>query len=205
MNRLARIILQTATTAFLLLAVTIAALWIRSYSSTSHHNIRRNGALWELASKRGQLILDNEPQRAIEKAIHAAEWKRLAVECVRLDGEANQNRLRLKHAGDEERPADDAEMARLKALIQANARARSIAINTPEYKTALVTHSLPHAIPFASALLPGIIGLSLIFRSSRHRRMRIANQLCIRCGYDLRATPEQCPECGAVELVRSKA
>jgi hypothetical protein len=49
------------------------------------------------------------------------------------------------------------------------------------------------------ALLFAILPAICFFRWRRSRR-RFAAHLCQTCGYDLRATPERCPECGGVPI-----
>ena len=41
-------------------------------------------------------------------------------------------------------------------------------------------------------------GRDKLVDTARERRRRRQQGLCVSCGYDLRATPGRCPECGAV-------
>jgi hypothetical protein len=56
------------------------------------------------------------------------------------------------------------------------------------------------SLTLASVALPGFAAMTHLAtrRASSRRR---AKGLCVHCGYDLRASPEQCPECGAVPTV----
>ena len=52
-------------------------------------------------------------------------------------------------------------------------------------------------VPYWAPLLLVGGGGWLVGRRARLKRYRLRRGLCPACGYDLRATPEQCPECGA--------
>jgi hypothetical protein len=52
------------------------------------------------------------------------------------------------------------------------------------------------AIPFWFIVLLTGVAPALWWRDLRRRRSRRVGARCLGCGYDLRATPDHCPECG---------
>ena len=61
--------------------------------------------------------------------------------------------------------------------------------------TSFVDIAVPHWILAALlSILP--IGFGFRLRRVRLARQRLSSGQCIACGYDVRASPHRCPECG---------
>jgi Sec-independent protein secretion pathway component TatC len=53
-------------------------------------------------------------------------------------------------------------------------------------------------VPIGAMLAVFLIVPALWAVNRRRRRRRMTGVMCLKCGYDLRATPERCPECGTI-------
>jgi hypothetical protein len=96
------------------------------------------------------------------------------------------------------------EYARSKAYI-AKPRCNNLASNSVTLYPILcdslwIPYWLPAVFFLILPLLTFVPGLVVRLRLRRRRQ----RGLCLNCGYDLRATPDRCPECGTVPLPSAK-
>jgi hypothetical protein len=64
----------------------------------------------------------------------------------------------------------------------------------------MLRNRLGFKAPMWPIMVPALVeGVVLLIRWDRRRtrRRRVAAGLCVRCSYDLRGTPDRCPECGS--------
>jgi hypothetical protein len=175
MKRTARILRHTATLLCLLLSIATVALWIRSHTDLDDlERFPDPRHYWIVRSAEGRLFLQDT---------HAATpfWSD-APRTRYTTGELT----RLKYAN-------------LPLRYQAAGFGYGYHADlSPLPRTTITAHvyQVPHAFPALLFALPPAFWLRGYFRT-RTRRVRRSANACERCGYDLRATPDRCPECGA--------
>ena len=168
MSRLSRIILNAATVLSLLLCVATLLLWACSYV----HSQVRMGVI------DGQFVVVS-----IESSQYFADemFDRLGSRRVLMGLTKNAGSSRgvfgVRHA---------------QSHVQGNSTSGWTWGTAGGVPYAVIV--IPLAYPAVLLALPPL--LWLLGRLRRRRRAR--SGLCIACGYDCRATPDRCPECGAV-------
>jgi len=178
-RRLLRILLNAATVLSLVLGMAVAVLWMRSYAVIDNlHGVRvRRPAntieqsFFEFISDRGDLVWF--------RRVSGGQAGRLAPEA---SGWGWQRSRRPPGASVDF-------VSRLREF-----RWESWSSGSQWTRVVSVPHWL---LMVAAALLP--VG-RLLLRNRRLGRGKRAGR-CHVCGYDLRATPDRCPECGAVPRI----
>jgi hypothetical protein len=179
-----RLLLNLLTVLSLLLCVAIVGLWAQSYRKPYAHPYDRKGPVYcEVRSERGKFISVTvkgpRPQRQA--------WSWLLV-------------------GDPPRPRGTFYPAAGEVYGFGPLVIRT-GMGSMSYGATLagpdVASGLPYRFVAIAYWLPALVTAMLpaawmIRRGSRRRARRQAMGLCPACGYDLRATPGRCPECGTI-------
>jgi hypothetical protein len=176
MRRLLRWTFHALAAASLLLCVATAALWVRSHWVADEFMMgRRYDRRFDAESRNGQLF-------------GLVEWYVLPEPDPSVRWELN---LELRHENDED-PAQSVRSPDEGLLAGFGFRAVHADLR---YRREKRFWHFPHwSLVAAFAVLPAIF----VVRQRRAVRLRRRSRLglCPACGYDLRATPGRCPECG---------
>jgi hypothetical protein len=194
--------LNLLTALSLLLCVAVVALWLRGYwAKETLVRFRHGGAEWELATSGSYLVISNAPELAAE----AERWHQTRRDLWALydhrkrEYEAHWERARWPEYAETPRtPASEAFWRERDRLKLEEAKADAIHSNhfaKPLTQTAPVEHAVPLFALAAASAVPSLPSLMLRIRHERSRR-RLSRGICPNCDYDLRATPDRCPECG---------
>ncbi len=214
MRRLGRWTLDMLTVLSLVMCVATAALWTRSLRLLDDvYFYSRNGSLWHISNDRGQVDLDrvqNFPDGdplAWFTIAQSQPMTRQVPEVLWTDRDSLDSRFGITFLR--------GKVNVLRVYPGGPARWRGRAGQDDAFLAWLEKHggiwaglspgtgplgyawlSVPHWLLMTIfALLPATrsarFTLSVVQRRHRHSRSK-----CSNCGYDLRATPDRCPECG---------
>jgi hypothetical protein len=198
MKRLRRSLSAVLTVLSLLLSIAAASLWVRSYwrdTTLESTKLQARGNLWrfstwELKWVRGDLNWDetvwllNSPSMFNEP-----DWGDLSGKLILRD-----------------RPVADVIILKQTPLQHLWFRFNWKSYhNSPEDPDPTTVWGSSRLIQIPLWLLVLVFGAAPTIRGWRVIRKTRSHGICQRCGYDLRATPERCPECGRVTAPEKRA
>jgi len=176
----------------------------------SHHappiavEFTSKGERWEFVLDRGELRLDNEPQLLVDEERRDAarlafqypwQWltpdERRVVEAWQSLSPEAQEEARDKRHRD--------------LLLKPEWAERAAAARLPRRRSQRYSNPATNLVLILSMLVLPAVWLGHTARAHRNRRAQVQAGLCLRCGYDLRATPDRCPECGTLAEAKGAA
>ena len=187
---LPRILTNVLTALSVLLCVAVVALWPRSYRRWDSLSWGRGLHAVAVESAKGELAFSWETDRseAVNRAYRGGRrgLDRHAAPAAHTGGLAGRCRRAALGFG-----YDAYDLVHAFVVPGGTAATRERLVVVPHWFMALVL-----------AAAPAARGVRLAAR--RRGRRRHSRGLCPACGYDLRATPGRCPECGAVSVIPSE-
>lgn len=171
-------LLRTLSTVLFIFSSQLFLLTICSYTETSWITYEVRDKRWEVQIHRGWVYLSN---RAEAEAV----LRHLEIIGFKLDMIASVKSEVSRDAA----TSLEREVRKLERQENAIHSAQNLRYGLPLLPIAGIMAALPF--------------LRLI--SAARVRLRKRNNCCIRCGYDLRASPKYCPECGEGRRLRPRA
>jgi hypothetical protein len=205
MRRLPRILLNAATLVSLVLCVATVVLWVRSYRAGDQWTFARGGLRWApllngdvrpyrwVGSSQGRFVF---LERTIPEGSGTPRYRpgyqpKCDFSYIPLA------ELQIVATGVRGWSCPGVDFGALPAQVAPSTRpplwGKTIPPSTVAgYRVLFIFWWLPAS---AFAVLPAIWTLRRVWLAIRRRRTEPAGH-CSSCGYDLRATPDRCPECG---------
>ena len=204
MRRMLRILLNAGTVLSLVLCVATAGLWVRSYQVGDLYHRTREETLDDreyvarsafIESGRGTLGVTVTAITVPAATVRAAGYVPVAIgpsrvtQCRPPVGVVARWQL-------DRRPLRPGSWAWTRAGVLVEDR-REDTMYTPANRINFVAKMRQRSIVLPCRLVVALTALAPAWAAVRYmRRRKVRPGCCVHCGYDLRATPERCPECG---------
>jgi hypothetical protein len=182
----------------LLLCIATVALWVRSYWRQDHviREVHYHPAWFHDDPKAVERDLTQELQSS--DGILDFEWQRYLPQII-ADEQNPVMHWDFYSTRDEERSTDD--FLRSQGMLHGVYVGRFGVAWGDGFYGWQVELAVPH---WLVALLALVSPATWLLRYRRRRARRMQGR-CLRCGFDLRASPDRCPECGTPIPLKAEA